>query len=114
MIAGRNSLDFSSSLKRSILYHLHIDALDFRFTFSENEEIGIEGLACQSVLLSSTFLLGLDVTIRLGVPISTNLLSEGLPFLVVVISFSGVRGRLQHFCLLAALILQPSHARGTG
>jgi hypothetical protein len=58
--------------------------------------------------------LGLDVTIRLGVPISTNLLSEGLPFLVVVISFSGVRGRLQHFCLLAALILQPSHARGTG
>nr|AOV86533.1 HMG-CoA reductase [Penicillium brevicompactum] len=42
-----------------------------------------------TVLLSSisTFVLGLDVAIRLGVPINMRLLSEGLPFLVVIVSF---------------------------
>ena len=42
-----------------------------------------------SVLLSSVFafLFGLNVTTKLGVPVSVVLLSEGLPFLVVTIGF---------------------------
>ncbi|OQD63204.1 hypothetical protein PENPOL_c010G03218 [Penicillium polonicum] len=150
--------------------------LTFVSLFLSMRKLGSKVWLATSVLLSSTFafLLGLDVAIRLGVPINMRLLSEGLPFLVVIISFeksitltrsvlshaiehrkpqksqneegtpagltestiqyavrgairdqgygivchylveislllvgaaSGVRGGLQHFCLLAALIL---------
>ncbi|CAG8907422.1 unnamed protein product [Penicillium egyptiacum] len=63
--------------------------LTFVSLFLSMKKLGSKVWLATSVLLSSTFafLLGLDVAIRLGVPISMKLLSEGLPFLVVIISF---------------------------
>lgn len=63
--------------------------LTFVSLFLNLKNLGSKVWLATSVLLSSTFafLLGLDVTIRLGVPISMRLLSEGLPFLVVIVGF---------------------------
>ncbi|CRL19611.1 Hydroxymethylglutaryl-CoA reductase, class I, metazoan [Penicillium camemberti] len=63
--------------------------LTFVSLFLSMRKLGSKVWLATSVLLSSTFafLLGLDVAIRLGVPINMRLLSEGLPFLVVIVSF---------------------------
>lgn len=63
--------------------------LTFVSLFLSLKNLGSKVWLATSVLLSSTFafLLGLDVTIRLGVPMSMKLLSEGLPFLVVIVGF---------------------------
>ncbi|KAJ5420344.1 hypothetical protein N7465_002863 [Penicillium sp. CMV-2018d] len=63
--------------------------LTFVSLFLSMRKLGSKVWLATSVLLSSTFafLLGLDVAIRLGVPINMRLLSEGLPFLVVIITF---------------------------
>lgn len=63
--------------------------LTFVSLFLNMKNLGSKVWLATSVLLSSTFafLLGLDVTIRLGVPMSMRLLSEGLPFLVVIVGF---------------------------
>ncbi|KAJ6002361.1 Hydroxymethylglutaryl-CoA reductase class I/II substrate-binding [Penicillium sp. IBT 35674x] len=57
--------------------------------FLSLKKLGLKVWLATSVLLSSTFafLLGYDVTIRLGVPMSMRLLYEGLPFLIVIIGF---------------------------
>ncbi|CAI7597852.1 unnamed protein product [Penicillium discolor] len=63
--------------------------LTFVSLFLSMKKLGSKVWLATSVLLSSTFafLLGLDVAIRLGVPMSMRLLSEGLPFLVVIVGF---------------------------
>ncbi|KAF7527965.1 hypothetical protein PCG10_001899 [Penicillium crustosum] len=63
--------------------------LTFVSLFLSMRKLGSKVWLATTVLLSSTFafLLGLDVAIRLGVPINMRLLSEGLPFLVVIVSF---------------------------
>ncbi|KAK9416401.1 putative 3-hydroxy-3-methylglutaryl-coenzyme A reductase [Seiridium unicorne] len=63
--------------------------LTFVSLFLSMRKLGSNVWLATSVLLSSTFafLFGLNVTTRLGVPISVVLLSEGLPFLVVTIGF---------------------------
>ncbi|KAJ5488150.1 Hydroxymethylglutaryl-CoA reductase class I/II substrate-binding [Penicillium expansum] len=63
--------------------------LTFVSLFLSMKNLGSKLWLATSVLLSSTFafLLALDVTIRLGVPMNMKLLSEGLPFLVVIIGF---------------------------
>ncbi len=63
--------------------------LTFVSLYMSMKKMGSNFWLCTSVLLSSTFafLFGLNVTTKLGVPISMILLSEGLPFLVVTIGF---------------------------
>ncbi|KOS46691.1 hypothetical protein ACN38_g2362 [Penicillium nordicum] len=63
--------------------------LTFLSLFLSLRNLGSKVWLATSVLLSSTFafLLALEVTIRLGVPMSMRLLSEGLPFLVVIVGF---------------------------
>lgn len=63
--------------------------LTFISLFLSLKRLGSRVWLATSVLLSSTFasLMALDVTVRLGVPISMRLLSEGLPFLVVIVGF---------------------------
>ena len=63
--------------------------LTFVSLFLSMKKLGSKVWLATSVLLNSTFafLLGLNVAIRLGVPINMRLLSEGLPFLVVIVSF---------------------------
>ena len=63
--------------------------LTFVSLFLSMRRMGSNFWLATSVLLSSVFafLFGLIVTIKLGVPISMVLLSEGLPFLVVTIGF---------------------------
>ncbi|KAK6201896.1 3-hydroxy-3-methylglutaryl-coenzyme A (HMG-CoA) reductase isozyme [Pestalotiopsis sp. IQ-011] len=63
--------------------------LTFVSLFLSMRKLGSNVWLAVSVLFSSTFafLFGLNVTTRLGVPISVVLLSEGLPFLVVTIGF---------------------------
>ncbi|KAI0599067.1 3-hydroxy-3-methylglutaryl-coenzyme A reductase [Biscogniauxia sp. FL1348] len=63
--------------------------LTFVSLFLSMRKLGSNIWLAISVLFSSTFafLFGLNVTYKLGVPISMVLLSEGLPFLVVTIGF---------------------------
>ncbi|KAI5923921.1 3-hydroxy-3-methylglutaryl-coenzyme A reductase [Camillea tinctor] len=63
--------------------------LTFVSLFLSMRKLGSNVWLAISVLFSSTFafLFGLNVTYKLGVPISMVLLSEGLPFLVVTIGF---------------------------
>ncbi|KAI1425781.1 hydroxymethylglutaryl-coenzyme A reductase [Xylaria sp. FL1777] len=63
--------------------------LTFISLFLSMKKLGSNAWLAISVLFSSTFafLFGLNVTTKLGVPISFVLLSEGLPFLVVTIGF---------------------------
>ncbi|KAI1105544.1 3-hydroxy-3-methylglutaryl-CoA reductase [Jackrogersella minutella] len=63
--------------------------LTFVSLFLSMRKMGSNVWLAISVLFSSTFafLFGLDVTTKLGVPVSMVLLSEGLPFLVVTIGF---------------------------
>ncbi|KAI1170001.1 3-hydroxy-3-methylglutaryl-coenzyme A reductase [Nemania sp. FL0916] len=63
--------------------------LTFVSLFLSMKKLGSNTWLAISVLLSSTFafLFGLNVTTKLGVPVSFVLLSEGLPFLVVTIGF---------------------------
>ncbi|KAI2604644.1 3-hydroxy-3-methylglutaryl-CoA reductase [Hypoxylon sp. NC1633] len=63
--------------------------LTFVSLFLSMRKMGSNVWLATSVLISSTFafLFGLNVTTKLGVPISMVLLSEGLPFLVVTIGF---------------------------
>ncbi|KAI1384347.1 3-hydroxy-3-methylglutaryl-CoA reductase [Hypoxylon trugodes] len=63
--------------------------LTFVSLFLSMRKMGSNVWLAISVLFSSTFafLFGLNVTTKLGVPISVVLLSEGLPFLVVTIGF---------------------------
>ena len=63
--------------------------LTFISLFLSMKRLGSNFWLATSVLLSSvfSFLFGLLVTTRLGVPINMVLLSEGLPFLVVTIGF---------------------------
>ncbi|KAI2618938.1 3-hydroxy-3-methylglutaryl-CoA reductase [Hypomontagnella submonticulosa] len=63
--------------------------LTFVSLFLSMRKMGSNVWLAISVLFSSTFafLFGLNVTTKLGVPISMVLLSEGLPFLVVTIGF---------------------------
>lgn len=78
------SLDIVVMVLGYILMHLTFVSL-----FLSMKKLGSKVWLATSVLLSSTFafLLGLDVTMRLGIPINMRLLSEGLPFLVVIIGF---------------------------
>ncbi|TGJ86400.1 hypothetical protein E0Z10_g2370 [Xylaria hypoxylon] len=63
--------------------------LTFVSLFLSMKKLGSNSWLAISVLFSSTFafLFGLNVTTKLGVPVSFVLLSEGLPFLVVTIGF---------------------------
>ena len=63
--------------------------LTFVSLFLSMRRLGSNFWLATSVLFSSvfSFLFGLYVTVRLGVPINMVLLSEGLPFLVVTIGF---------------------------
>ncbi|OTA52032.1 3-hydroxy-3-methylglutaryl-CoA reductase [Hypoxylon sp. EC38] len=63
--------------------------LTFVSLFLSMRKMGSNVWLAISVLFSSTFafLFGLNVTTKLGVPVSMVLLSEGLPFLVVTIGF---------------------------
>lgn len=63
--------------------------LTFVSLFLSMRKMGSNVWLATSVLFSSTFafLFGLNVTSKLGVPISVVLLSEGLPFLVVTVGF---------------------------
>ncbi|KAI0976778.1 hydroxymethylglutaryl-coenzyme A reductase [Xylaria arbuscula] len=63
--------------------------LTFISLFLAMKKLGSNSWLAISVLFSSTFafLFGLNVTTKLGVPVSFVLLSEGLPFLVVTIGF---------------------------
>ncbi|GAW22668.1 hypothetical protein ANO14919_122100 [Xylariales sp. No.14919] len=63
--------------------------LTFVSLFLSMKKLGSNAWLAISVLFSSTFafLFGLNVTTKLGVPVSFVLLSEGLPFLVVTIGF---------------------------
>ncbi|KAH8194001.1 hypothetical protein TruAng_011838 [Truncatella angustata] len=63
--------------------------LTFVSLFLSMRKLGSNVWLATTVLFSSTFafLFGLNVTTRLGVPVSVVLLSEGLPFLVVTIGF---------------------------
>jgi len=63
--------------------------LTFVSLFLSMRKLGSNTWLAISVLFSSTFafLFGLNVTTKLGVPVSFVLLSEGLPFLVVTIGF---------------------------
>jgi hydroxymethylglutaryl-CoA reductase (NADPH) len=63
--------------------------LTFVSLFLSMRKMGSNVWLATSVLFSSTFafLFGLNVTTKLGVPVSVILLSEGLPFLVVTIGF---------------------------
>ncbi|KAJ5924096.1 hypothetical protein N7466_008283 [Penicillium verhagenii] len=63
--------------------------LTFISLFMSMKKLGSRVWLATSVLLSSTFafLLALHVSIKLGVPVNMKLLSEGLPFLVVIIGF---------------------------
>ncbi|OTB02649.1 hypothetical protein M426DRAFT_74431 [Hypoxylon sp. CI-4A] len=63
--------------------------LTFVSLFLSMRKMGSNVWLAISVLFSSTFafLFGLNVTTKLGVPVSVVLLSEGLPFLVVTIGF---------------------------
>ncbi|KAI0804384.1 hydroxymethylglutaryl-coenzyme A reductase [Xylaria sp. FL0064] len=63
--------------------------LTFISLFLSMKKLGSNAWLAISVLFSSTFafLFGLNVTTKLGVPVSFVLLSEGLPFLVVTIGF---------------------------
>ncbi|KAI8628866.1 3-hydroxy-3-methylglutaryl-coenzyme A reductase [Xylariaceae sp. FL1651] len=63
--------------------------LTFVSLFLSMKKLGSNVWLAISVLFSSTFafLFGLNVTTKLGVPVSFVLLSEGLPFLVVTIGF---------------------------
>ncbi|KAI1082099.1 3-hydroxy-3-methylglutaryl-CoA reductase [Whalleya microplaca] len=63
--------------------------LTFVSLFLSMKKMGSNVWLAISVLFSSTFafLFGLNVTTKLGIPISMVLLSEGLPFLVVTIGF---------------------------
>lgn len=68
-----------------------------------------------TVLLSSSFalLLGLIVTMQFGVPLNIVLLSEGLPFLVVIIGFEKPI-ILTKAVLSASLALKNPHTTSTG
>ncbi|KAI0020830.1 3-hydroxy-3-methylglutaryl-coenzyme A reductase [Xylariomycetidae sp. FL0641] len=63
--------------------------LTFVSLFLSMRKLGSNVWLAISVLFSSTFafLFGLNVTTKLGVPVTMVLLSEGLPFLVVTIGF---------------------------
>lgn len=63
--------------------------LTFVSLFMSMRRLGSNFWLGTSVLLSSVFalLFGLIVTIKMGVPLNMVLLSEGLPFLVVIIGF---------------------------
>ncbi|KXJ96234.1 hydroxymethylglutaryl-coenzyme A reductase [Microdochium bolleyi] len=63
--------------------------LTFVSLFLSMRKMGSNVWLATSVLISSifAFLFGLNVTHKLGVPISVVLLSEGLPFLVVTVGF---------------------------
>ncbi|KAI5865683.1 hypothetical protein GGS23DRAFT_350442 [Durotheca rogersii] len=63
--------------------------LTFVSLFLSIRKIGLNIWLAISMLFSSTFafLFSLNVTTKLGVPVSMVLLLEGLPFLVVTISF---------------------------
>ncbi|KAH9894555.1 3-hydroxy-3-methylglutaryl-coenzyme A reductase [Xylariomycetidae sp. FL2044] len=63
--------------------------LTFASLFLSMRKMGSNLWLAISVLISSTFafLFGINITYKLGVPLSVLLLSEGLPFLVVTIGF---------------------------
>lgn len=63
--------------------------LTFVSLYMSMKKMGSRMWLFTSVLLSSVFafLFGLNVTTKLGVPVNVILLSEGLPFLVVIIGF---------------------------
>ncbi|KAK8100164.1 3-hydroxy-3-methylglutaryl-coenzyme a reductase protein [Apiospora kogelbergensis] len=63
--------------------------LTFVSLFLSMRKMGSNVWLATSVLFSSlfAFLFGLNVTWKLGVPVSVVLLSEGLPFLVVIVGF---------------------------
>ncbi|PYH97577.1 hypothetical protein BO71DRAFT_438704 [Aspergillus ellipticus CBS 707.79] len=63
--------------------------MTFASLFLSMYRMGSKFWLATSVLFSSTFafVLGLFVTLELGIPINIVLLSEGLPFLVVIVGF---------------------------
>ncbi|PYI10353.1 hypothetical protein BO78DRAFT_394104, partial [Aspergillus sclerotiicarbonarius CBS 121057] len=63
--------------------------MTFASLFLSMYRMGSKFWLATSVLFSSTFafVLGLFVTVELGVPVNMVLLSEGLPFLVVIVGF---------------------------
>ncbi|KAI1827467.1 3-hydroxy-3-methylglutaryl-coenzyme A reductase [Xylaria intraflava] len=90
--------------------------LTFVSLFLSMKKLGSNTWLAISVLFSSTFafLFGLNVTTKLGVPVSFVLLSEGLPFLVVTIGFEKnivlTRSVLSH----ALEYRKPEQNKGTG
>ena len=84
LLKSAETLDIMIMLLGYISMHLTFVSL-----FVSMRRMGSKFWLATSVLFSSifAFLFGLIVTTKLGVPISMVLLSEGLPFLVVIIGF---------------------------
>ncbi|KAI1872144.1 uncharacterized protein JN550_004347 [Neoarthrinium moseri] len=84
LLKNAESLDIIIMVLGYLAMHLTFVSL-----FLSMRKMGSNVWLATSVLFSSTFafLFGLNVTTKLGVPVSVVLLSEGLPFLVVTIGF---------------------------
>ncbi|RYP49264.1 hypothetical protein DL768_004987 [Monosporascus sp. mg162] len=84
LIKNAETLDITIMVLGYLAMHLTFVSL-----YMSMKKMGSNIWLFTSVLLSSTFafLFGLNVTTKLGVPVSMILLSEGLPFLVVTIGF---------------------------
>ncbi|EMR62619.1 putative 3-hydroxy-3-methylglutaryl-coenzyme a reductase protein [Eutypa lata UCREL1] len=84
LIKNAETLDITIMVLGYLAMHLTFVSL-----YMSMKKMGSNIWLFTSVLLSSTFafLFGLNVTTKLGVPVTMILLSEGLPFLVVTIGF---------------------------
>ncbi|GKZ29446.1 3-hydroxy-3-methylglutaryl-coenzyme A (HMG-CoA) reductase isozyme [Aspergillus brasiliensis] len=84
LLKNTQTADIAIMLLGYIFMHMTFASLFFSMY-----RMGSNFWLATSVLFSSTFafVLGLFVTVELGVPINMVLLSEGLPFLVVIVGF---------------------------
>ncbi|GKZ83803.1 3-hydroxy-3-methylglutaryl-coenzyme A (HMG-CoA) reductase isozyme [Aspergillus niger] len=84
LLKNAQTADIAIMLLGYIFMHMTFASLFFSMY-----RMGSKFWLATSVLFSSTFafVLGLFVTVELGVPINMVLLSEGLPFLVVIVGF---------------------------
>ncbi|KAI9757788.1 MAG: 3-hydroxy-3-methylglutaryl-coenzyme A (HMG-CoA) reductase isozyme [Chaenotheca gracillima] len=84
VLKNAESLDIAIMVLGYLSMHLTFISL-----FRSMRRMGSKYWLASTVLLSSvfSFLFGLTVTTKLGVPLNMVLLSEGLPFLVVIVGF---------------------------
>ncbi|BCS00760.1 3-hydroxy-3-methylglutaryl-coenzyme A (HMG-CoA) reductase isozyme [Aspergillus luchuensis] len=84
LLKNTQTADIAIMLLGYIFMHMTFASLFFSMY-----RMGSKFWLATSVLFSSTFafVLGLFVTVELGVPVNMVLLSEGLPFLVVIVGF---------------------------